>query len=71
MLTLEINDLEEGMFSKTMKLTDTKQESSEYKAKEQLNSGDKQEWKQIRSLCNRIIVKEMHLRTKMSQKGIA
>lgn len=52
MLTLEINDLEEGMFSKMMKLTDTKQESSEYKAKEQLNSGDKQEWKQIRSLCN-------------------
>jgi len=50
LLTLEINDLEKGMFSKTMKLTDSKQKSSECKAKERLNSGDKQECMQIRSL---------------------
>lgn len=38
LLTLEINDLEKGMFSKTMKLTDSKQESSERKAKERFSS---------------------------------
>lgn len=52
MLTLEIDDLKKGMFSKTIKLTDSKQESSEYKAKEPLNSGDKQECGQIKSVCN-------------------
>lgn len=52
MLTLETNDLEKGMFSKMMKLSDSKQEASEYKAKERLNSSDKQECEQIRSLCN-------------------
>lgn len=52
MLTLEINDLKKGMFSKTIKLTDSKQESSECKAKEPLKSGDKQEYGQIKSVCN-------------------
>lgn len=52
MLTLEINDLEKGMFSKTMKLTDSKQESGQCKAKVQLNSCDKKECEQIRILCN-------------------
>lgn len=52
MLTLEINDLKKGMFSKLIKLTDSKQESSECKAKEPLNSGDKQERGQIKSVCN-------------------
>lgn len=33
LLTSEISDLEKGMFSKTMKLTDTKQESGERKAR--------------------------------------
>lgn len=35
-----------------MKLTGSKQDSGEYKAKEQLNSSDKQEGERIRSLCN-------------------
>lgn len=51
MLTLETDDLEKGMFSKMMKLTDSKQESSECKTKGRLNSGDKQECEQL-SLCN-------------------
>lgn len=52
MLTLEASDLEKGMFSKRMKLNDSKQEPREYKAKERLNPSDKQECEQIRSLCN-------------------
>jgi len=33
LFTSEINDLEKGTFSKTMKLTDTKRESGERKAR--------------------------------------
>lgn len=40
------------MFSTRIKLTDSKQESSEYKAKDPLNSGDKLEGGQIKNVCN-------------------
>lgn len=59
------------MFSKTIKLTDSKQESSECKAKEPLNSGDKQECGQIKVYAMRIIYKEMHLSTKRFWKCTA